>query len=133
MKQTSIRPRAFFGFLPPSILILLAMAALVAFPTSSALARPKCDIVEFYYEYESGYIEVYMTTETPTPFKILFTTNGQNPTHDGNGTPTGSTVVYQGPMLISYGQCKYFKALCFKAYPYVDSDITAFNICNPPQ
>jgi hypothetical protein len=133
MKQTSIRPRALFGFLRPSILLLLALVALVSFPTSSALARPKCDPVEIYYEYESGYIAIYMATDTPTPCKILFTTNGQNPTHDANGNPTGGTAVYFGPMLISLGQCKNIRALTFKAYPYVDSDISADYICNPPQ
>jgi hypothetical protein len=132
MKQTSIRPRAFFGFLPPSI--LLALVALVAFPTSSALARPKCSVVEFSYSYTGGGpLLVYMTSETPTPYTILFTTNGQDPTHNGSGTPTGGTAVYAGPYPIPYLQCRYIKALTFKAYPYVDSDITDYYICNPPQ
>ncbi len=132
MKQTSIRPRALFRLLRPSILLLLAVIALVSYPTSSALARPKCDPVEIYYEYESGYIAVYMETETPTPCKILFTTNGQNPTHDAYGNPTGGTAIYYGPILISLRQCKNFKALTYKDYPYVDSDISADTICNLP-
>ena len=133
MKQTSVRPRTFFGFLPPSILLLLALVALVAFPTSSALARPKCDPVDIYYEYNGPTgLQVVMETETPPPYIIFFTTNGQNPTHTGPN-PGAGTGIYSGPIPVPYGQTVCFKALCYKAYPYVDSDITSACISNPPQ
>jgi hypothetical protein len=121
------------SFLPRS-LILLALVALVAFPAVSAWARPKCDPVVIYYEYggPTGVL-VGMDTDTPAPRTILYTTNGSNPTHDYYGNPGPGTYIFYGDIPIPYLHCVNFKALCFKAYPYVDSDITYENVCNPVQ
>ena len=73
-----------------------------------------------------------MDSPTPTPFIIFYTTNGQNPTHTGS-TPGANTLIFYGDIPIPYGQWRYFRALCYKAYPYVDSDITYLNISNPVQ
>jgi hypothetical protein len=109
----------------------LALLALVAFPSSTALAT-QCDEVDIYYEYggPTG-ILVGMDTATPTPCIIFYTTNGQNPTHTGS-TPGANTLIFYGDIPIPYGQWRYFRALCYKA-SYTDSGIIYFDISNPPQ
>jgi hypothetical protein len=109
---------------------LLALV-LVAFPVASARAT-QCDDVFIYYEYGGPtgiYVDMY--TDTPYPHIIFFTLNNTTPTHNGS-TPGSGTMIWYGPMNISYGQCRYFRALVYKE-GYQDSAIAYENICNPPQ
>lgn len=128
-ESTCIRPRALLGFLPYSIGVFLALLVFVAFPSSSALAAPKCKIVEFSTYGYGGYINVSMTTATPSPYIIFYTTNGAAPTHNGP-TPTGSTHIFTSYVEVDYGTEVYFRALAYKASPYIDSDITDLDVCN---
>ena len=72
-----------------------------------------------------------MSTITPTPYKIFFTTDGTTPTHNAAGNATGTTLNYTGPFSAPLGTT-YYKALCWKASPYVDSIVTEFDVQNPP-
>jgi chitobiase/beta-hexosaminidase-like protein len=133
-KSASFRPRALIRFLPCSISVLLALLVFVAFPSSSALAAPKCDVVEFYYEYAGPTgIQVGMSSVTPTPYIIFYTTNGHDPTHTGS-TPGRNTSIFTGDIPVPYLQWMHFRALAYKGSgSYVDSDVTYFDISNPVQ
>jgi hypothetical protein len=124
-ESTGFRSRSSFGFLPHSIGLLLVLLAFVAFPTSSALAAPKCKVVDFsQYEYD-GYFVVSMTSATPAPFVIFYTLNGSVPTHTG-ATPGANTYIFTTAIYVAPGLEKYFRAITYKAPPYVDSDVTDY-------
>lgn len=109
---------------------LLALV-LVAFPVASARAQA-CDDVFIYWEYggPTG-IKAVMYTDTPYPHTIFATINNTNPTHTG-GTPGSGTFIWYGPMNISYGTCRNFRALAYKE-GYQDSAISYETVCNPIQ
>jgi hypothetical protein len=136
MKTNSVSHSGFVArrsFLPRALTLLVLVAG-IAFPTVSAWARPKCDPVIIYWEYAAPTgVRVGMETDTPPPYKILYTTNGTTPTHDYYGNPGSGTYVFYGDIPIAYLHCVNFTALCFKAYPYFDSDVTGENVCNPIQ
>lgn len=144
MKKTSGRESAFFtprisvGCRFGAIAVALTLLAFFALPKPSAQAsRGYCSDVEYYYEYAGPTgIQVHMYSYTLTdpsyPCMVFYTVNGSNPTHSGPN-PTGSTLLYSGPVSIPYLQCKNFKAIGWLLYYSDSQNITAFNICNPPQ
>ena len=109
---------------------LLALV-LVAFPVASARADV-CDDVFIYWEYggPTGLL-IGMDTETPGPYTIFYTTNNTDPVHYGS-TPGSGTLIFYGDIPLAYGQCRWFRAVCYKA-GYDDSSIAYENICNPTQ
>ena len=129
-ESNCVRSRSLLGFLPHSIGILLALLVFVAFPSSSALAAPKCDPVVFSQNSPGVPINVFMNSITPSPFIIFYTTDSSNPTHSGS-TPTGTTSIYTSSIAVGPGQTVYFRALTYKASPYVDSIITDYKVFNP--
>lgn len=118
------------SILPHSIGVLLALLVFVAFPSASALAAPKCDPVTFSQNSPGVPINVFMASITPTPFIIFYTTDTSAPTHSGS-TPTGTTHIYTGSVAVGPGATVYFRALAYKASPYVDSIITDYEVFNP--
>jgi hypothetical protein len=132
-ESASSTPRVLIGFVFSSIGVLLALLAFVAFPSSSALARPKCPNITFFQhsDYYGGPIYDTLTcNENPCTGYIVFYTIGTNPpdpTHDGGGNPTGTTLIYNQAsegIGVARGTERYIKALSYKPYPWVDSDIT---------
>ena len=109
----------------------LLVLILVAFPVASARAT-QCDDVFIYWEYggPTGLL-IDMDSDTPTPRTIFYTTNGSDPTHSG-ANPGSGTMIFYGDFPLAYGQCKWFKAICYKA-GYEDSAVAYENICNPTQ
>jgi hypothetical protein len=116
--------------LPHSIGVLLALLVFVVFPSSSALAAPKCDPVTFSQNSPGVPINVFMASITPTPFIIFYTVNGSDPVHTGS-TPGANTFIYTTSIAVGPGQTVYFRALTYKASPYVDSIITDYKVFNP--
>ena len=121
-----------FGF--GATALLMALLVFFALPKRSALATPKCGdvVIDEHTEEYGGTLYVTMTSNTPTPFKIFYTKSGSippNPTHDGSGNPTGTTLVYnmasgyEGVPVVP-GDRKYFKAVAWKGGVYGDSDIS---------
>jgi hypothetical protein len=124
-ESTGFRSRSLLGFLPHSIGFLLVLLVFVAFPTSSALAVPKCkDVIFSQYTYDE-YIVVSMTSETPPPFIIFYTLNGSVPVHYGS-TPGSGTYVFTTAIYVPPGQERYFRALTYKEPPTVDSNVTDY-------
>jgi hypothetical protein len=118
------------SILPHSIGVLLALLVFVAFPNSSALAAPKCDPVIFSTNSPGVAINVFMNSITPTPFIIFYTTDTSAPTHTGS-VPGTNTHVYTGSVPVGPGATVYFRALVYKASPWVDSIITDLKVFNP--
>ena len=128
-ESNCFRSRSLLGFLPHSICVLLVLLVFVAFPSSSALAVPKCKDVDFsQYEYD-GYIIVSMTSLTPTPFIIFYTLNGAAPAHTGPN-PGANTYIFTTAIYVPPGQERYFRAITYKASPYLDSNITDYWVIN---
>jgi hypothetical protein len=110
---------------------LIAVVALIAFASSSALAE-QCAAVEFtedgWYPYT-----IYVYATTATSGATIFATMGNgyipaNPTHNG-GTPTGSTFICGGTFAVFAGQHKWFKAIAYKA-GMTDSDLSIYEVDN---
>jgi hypothetical protein len=109
-KSAFFNIRALIGLGFGSIGALLALVALVAFP-SSALAVPKCDDVEF-YEYQPYYghmyvqmisdpgCTIYYTVSStwypadPTHSSAVYNPSG-NPNYEGLGVPVGTHKFYK--------------------------------------
>lgn len=108
---------------------LLALV-LVAFPVASARATP-CEDVFIYWEY-GGPTGLLIDMDTGTPgATIFYTTNNTNPVHYGS-TPGSGTMIFYGEFPLSYGQCRWYRAVAYKD-GYEDSPIAYENICNPTQ
>jgi len=115
----------------PHSIVLLALLVFVAFPSSSALAAPKCDPVVFSQNSPGVPINVFMTSITPSPYIIFYTVDGVSaPTHSGS-TPGANTYIYTTSVPVGPNQTIYFRALTYKASPYVDSIITDYKVFNP--
>lgn len=144
MKKTSARASAFFtprisvGCRFGAIAVALTLLAFFALPTPSAQAsRGYCSDVDIYYTYvPPNGLQVEMESHTLTnpsyACMVFFTVDGSNPTHSGS-TPTGTTILYSGPISIPYLQCKNFKALGWLLYYSDSQNITSLYVCNPPQ
>ena len=116
--------------LPHSIGVLLALLVFVAFPSSSALASPKCGDVVFSMHTVGVAIVVSMTSTTPSPYIIFYTVNSTDPVHSGPNVGNSDTHIYTTPISVGPGQSVYFRALTYKAAPYVDSNITEETVTN---
>lgn len=110
---------------------LMAVIALLAFASSSALASP-CEPAEFS---ESGGFPAtaYIYVTTATPGATIFATVGNhfipaNPTHSG-GTPTGSTFICGGTIAVFVHDYKYVKCVVYKA-GMTDSAMTQYSLDN---
>ena len=95
---------------------LIAVFALIAFASSSALAT-QAEPVDFS---ESGWYPstIYVYVTTTTPGATIFATVGNHyipadPTHSG-GTPTGSTFICGGTFAVFVGDHKWIKAIVYK-------------------
>lgn len=111
----------------------LALFVLIAFPSSSALAKAVAD-VNIYYEYAGPTgLQVEMEVEYPAGAIIYYTLNSQNPTHDGSGNPGANTYVYYGPIAVPYMQWMHFRARAWKSGWGDSANITYLDISNPVQ
>jgi hypothetical protein len=121
------------GFLLSPTVVLLALLALVLFPSSSALAIPRCESVEF--SESGGYpFAVFVDATTATSGATILATMGigfipASPTHGDHCSPTGSTFIWDGPYGVPFGQLKYIKAIACKA-GYADSFATSYVVDN---
>lgn len=113
------------GFVLRRAVALLALLALVVFPSSSALAT-QVDDVEFS---ESGNPNtVFVTLSSGTSGATIFYTVGQywfaaDPIHNGS-TPINCQVYYT-PIGVPVGQRRYIKAVAYKS-GMTDSNITIY-------
>ena len=110
----------------------LALFVLIAFPSSSALAKAVAD-VDIYYEYDGPTgVQVQMEVEYPAGAIIFYTLNGTNPTHTGS-TPGPNTAIFYGPIAVPYMQWMHFRARAWKSGWGDSVNITYFDISNPVQ
>lgn len=114
MKQTSIRPRALFGF--GAIWLLLGLIAFIALPTQSALASPPCTEVVFTNSNgPNGSKRVSMESHTEgdpgSPCTIYFT---MSQTGNPPPEPTHSSSVYVNPLTVPWNSTRYFLAFGHK-------------------
>lgn len=114
------------------VAMLMAVVALVAYASSSALAT-QCEPVEFT---EDGVYPqtVYVYAATPTSGATILATMGNyfipaNPTHGSNCSPTGTTFISGGTFTVFAGQYKHFKAIACKA-GMTDSVMTYYAVDN---
>jgi hypothetical protein len=110
---------------------LLAVLALTAFPTSSALATP-ADEVTFTEDgcYPSS---IYVYLSTTTSGATIFATVGNHyipadPTHSG-GTATGNTFICTQPIIVFAGQNKWIKAIAWRS-DLTDSAVNILQVDN---
>lgn len=112
--------------------MLMAIVALIACASSSALASP-CEPAE-YNENGNHYPQtIYVYVTTATPGATIFATVGNHfipsdPTHSGS-SPTGSTFICGGTFTVFAGDHKWIKAVVYKA-GMTDSEITYYEVDN---
>ena len=124
-------PRSINGVACRSLVVLLALLALIAFASSSALAT-QADPVDF-SESGASPSTIYVYATTVTSGATIFATMGNyfipaDPTHNG-GTPTGSTFICGGTFAVFYGQHKWIKALAWRS-DLTDSAINIYEVDN---
>jgi hypothetical protein len=75
-------------------------------------------------------MKVSMSTSTAgaTIFYTVSTSDYVTPTHNGS-TPTGNTLVYNGPVSVAKNKDEFFEAVAYKAGTS-DSNITQFEADN---
>jgi hypothetical protein len=128
-----LTPRGLFGFGPSSIGVLLALLVFVAFPSSSALAIPKCATPQLdggtAFPFDA-YVHLFTTTAGATIFyRFSEYAPPSAPTHSGS-TATGGTLTYTGvTFIIPVGEYGYWKAVAYKP-GYADSNIADLSIDN---
>lgn len=111
---------------------LMAVFALIAYASSSALAIDKCEPAEF--SESGGYpYTAYIYVTTAEPGATIFATVGNhfipaNPTHSG-GTPTGTTFICGGTFAVFAGDYKHVKCIVYKAGK-ADSIMTSYELDN---
>jgi RHS repeat-associated protein len=105
-------------------------------PPGSPIQQPSADVT-FSVSGGCPYAQVVSMTSS-TPGATIFYTVGADdfitPTHDG-GTPTGSTLVCGGPIIISAGTAQYVSAIAYLSADAPDSGVTqtlADNSCQDP-
>ncbi|MEY2518281.1 MAG: hypothetical protein QOF24_40 [Verrucomicrobiota bacterium] len=111
---------------------LMAILALIAFASSSALAT-QCETAEFTENGNHYPQTIYVYVTTATPGATIFATVGNHyipadPTHSG-GTPTGSSFICGGTFAVFAGDHKWIKAVVYKA-GMTDSLIEIYEIDN---
>jgi hypothetical protein len=111
---------------------LMAVFALIAYASSSALAIDKCEPAEFS---ESGGFPstAYIYVVTAEPGATIFATVGNhfipaNPTHSGS-SPTGTTFLCGGTFAVFVGDYKHVKCIVYKAGK-ADSIMTSYELDN---
>ena len=114
MKQTSIRPRAFFGF--GAIGLLLGLVAFIALPTQSALASPPCTEVVFTNSNGPNgsklvSMESHVEGYPGSPCTIYFTMSATYYPPD----PTHTSTVYVNPLTVPWNSERYFLAFGHKS------------------
>jgi hypothetical protein len=77
----------------------------------------------------SKYLSMYCQTAQATIFYTVSKTGYVTPTHSG-GSPTGSTLIYTGPVLVMVNEEKYFSALGYKS-GMSDSAVAKIFVTNP--
>jgi hypothetical protein len=134
-KSAFFNLRALIGLGFCSIGVLLALFALVAFPTS-ALAVPGCDDVEF-TEHTEGYGQLYVQMSSNAGCTIYYTVNSfsypANPTHSSAIYNPSNNPNYEG-LGVAYGTHKYYKAFAHKTtvnpHDGDSPDITSYDADN---
>jgi len=118
-----------------SIGALVALLMFVAFPGSPAWANcGQCDDVEFGLSGYGTLLFVEVICEHPTGADIYFTTNGNNPIINPDGTPGASTLkVASGTNIpVDYGTTLHVKAIADKGSCWYQSiNITEIYQHNP--
>ena len=98
------------------------------FATPTLTPTPQCSRIDF--TTAGGGVQttmqVYISTATggATIFYTVANSNPPAPTHTGS-TPTGSTLVYSGPISVDWQVYEEFKAIAYKA-GMTDSNVTSF-------
>jgi hypothetical protein len=141
-KSAFSTPRVLLGLGLGSIGVSLAILALVALPTSSALAVPQCSAVSFEDVMGEDYGEMYVTMTSDPGCTIFYTIAAfnfpANPTHSG-GSPGAGTAIYPSTnpsyegVPVPVHQKRYLKAVAYNPSPWVDSAITAHVADNTQQ